>query len=40
MSKNHMQGADDYWQDRMEVYDESGENRQFPNEWDESILKM
>lgn len=34
MSKNHMRGADDFWFDRMEIYDESGENPQYPNSWD------
>jgi len=33
-SKNHFLGTDQYWLDKVEMYDESGLNRQLPNSYD------
>jgi hypothetical protein len=30
-SQNHFLGTDSFWLDRIEIYDESGQNKQLPN---------
>ena len=39
-SQNHLLGAEDFWQDRIMVYDESGTNRQLPSQYDESFVTL
>jgi len=39
-SKNHWYGADDYWMQQVDIYDESGTHKQVANSYDEVVLVL
>lgn len=39
-SQSHFLEADPYWLERMEMYDESGQNKQLPNDYDQCYITI